>query len=118
VVAAPDDVIVSPTYLPDLVNSCLDLLIDGETGLWHLANAGGLSWYELAIRVARRAGFGEGLLRAGSSNGAQASARRPRFSVLGSERGELLPGLDDALTRYFAHRVPFERMEISEGCSR
>ncbi len=35
---AAQDIIVSPTYVPDLVNASLDLLIDGETGLWHLAN--------------------------------------------------------------------------------
>ena len=29
---------VSPTYVPDLVHASLDLLIDGEHGLWHLAN--------------------------------------------------------------------------------
>lgn len=36
-----EDVSVSPTYVPDLVHACLDLLIDGESGLWHLANEGG-----------------------------------------------------------------------------
>jgi dTDP-4-dehydrorhamnose reductase len=35
---AAQDIIVSPTYVPDLVNASLDLLIDSETGLWHLAN--------------------------------------------------------------------------------
>src|SRR5215213_4845278 len=34
--AAGSDV-VSPTYVPDLVHVTLDLLIDGETGVWHLA---------------------------------------------------------------------------------
>ena len=33
-----DDQIVLPTYLPDLVQASLDLLIDGETGVWHLTN--------------------------------------------------------------------------------
>ena len=39
---------ISPTYVPDLVNACLDLLIDGEAGIWHLANEGDVSWAELA----------------------------------------------------------------------
>ena len=30
----------TPHYLPDKVNACLDLLIDGESGIWHLANKG------------------------------------------------------------------------------
>ena len=32
-------------------------------------------------------------------------ARRPAYSVLGSERGLLLPPLEDALSRYFANRA-------------
>ena len=47
-----DDVRVSPTYVPDLVDACLDLLIDGESGLWHLANAGDVSWAEFAPQAA------------------------------------------------------------------
>jgi hypothetical protein len=30
------------------------------------------------------------------------AAQRPRYSALGSERGQLLPSVDDALERYFA----------------
>lgn len=37
---AAEDAIVSPTYVPDLVHASLDLLIDGEFGLWNLANKG------------------------------------------------------------------------------
>jgi dTDP-4-dehydrorhamnose reductase len=36
---AASDLTVTPTYVPDLVGASLDLLIDRETGLWHLANA-------------------------------------------------------------------------------
>ena len=39
-----DDVVISPTYVPDLTHAALDLLIDGEGGLWHLANQGAVSW--------------------------------------------------------------------------
>jgi dTDP-4-dehydrorhamnose reductase len=49
---AIDDIVVSPTYVPDLVNAALDLLIDGEQGLWHLVNDGSLSWAELVRRAA------------------------------------------------------------------
>jgi dTDP-4-dehydrorhamnose reductase len=41
---AADDLTVSPTYVPDLVHACLDLAIDGEAGLWHLANTGTVTW--------------------------------------------------------------------------
>ena len=47
-VMAPDDQIISATYIPHLANTVLDLLIDGEAGIWHLANEGamgsGRSW--------------------------------------------------------------------------
>jgi dTDP-4-dehydrorhamnose reductase len=48
VVEADGESIVSPTYVPDLVRSSLDLLIDGERGVWHLANAGETTWAGLA----------------------------------------------------------------------
>ena len=54
--------VVSPTYVPDLVHVTLDLLIDGETGVWHLANPGAIAWRDLAADVARRASFDPGLV--------------------------------------------------------
>lgn len=54
-VEASDEVLVSPTYVPDLAHSVLDLLMDGVNGIWHLANQGAVSWYEFAERVARQA---------------------------------------------------------------
>ncbi|OKH26343.1 sugar nucleotide-binding protein [Chroogloeocystis siderophila] len=54
---AAEDVVISPTYVPDLVNTSLDLLIDGESGLWHLANRGVIAWAELAWLVAKKAGL-------------------------------------------------------------
>jgi dTDP-4-dehydrorhamnose reductase len=48
---------VSPTYVPDLCHATLDLLIDGEKGIWHLANQGKLSWHEFATQVAEGAGY-------------------------------------------------------------
>ncbi|MGI4881446.1 MAG: hypothetical protein ACRYG4_28625 [Janthinobacterium lividum] len=40
---------MSPTYIPDLVDATLDLLIDGEVGVWHLSNPGRVSWLELEL---------------------------------------------------------------------
>jgi dTDP-4-dehydrorhamnose reductase len=85
--------IVSPTYVPDLVNAALDLLIDGESGVWHLANVGAVSWRELVTRGAALVGLNPARLR-------EAPAAPARSTALGSERGALLPSLDDALARY------------------
>lgn len=98
---AADDAHISPTYVPDLVNASLDLLIDGEHGIWHLASSGGaISWADLARRVASLAGFSQQSIDARPTHELGLAAARPAYSVLGSERGALLPTLDDALARY------------------
>ncbi|HEX2686123.1 MAG TPA: SDR family oxidoreductase [Kofleriaceae bacterium] len=94
------DTIVSPTYLPDLVHACLDLAIDGEHGLWHLANASTTSWAELARSAAMLAGHRLDRIVPVACDQLPWRARRPAFSALGSARGVLLPSLGDALRRY------------------
>ena len=104
--AAADDLIVSPTYVPDLVHATLDLLIDGERGVWHLANSdGAVTWAEFARRAARLAGLDERRIVARPAHTFGWSAARPAYSALTSERGVLLPSLDDALVRYTRARL-------------
>jgi dTDP-4-dehydrorhamnose reductase len=91
-VQASDAVIVSPTYVPDLVHATLDLTIDHANGIWHLANQGSLSWHELAVRAACEAGLDTGMIFREESAAVTTS--------LSSERGLLLPRFDDALQRY------------------
>src|SRR5690606_14992602 len=55
--------VVSPTFVPHLVNASLDLLIDGESGLWHLANDGAISWFDFAIETASRASLNTDLIK-------------------------------------------------------
>jgi dTDP-4-dehydrorhamnose reductase len=84
--------LVSPTYVPDLVNATLDLLVDDERGTWHLANKGEFSWYDVVQK----------LLKITDIKPAQllgiAGPRRNR--ALTSERAVLLPDLENALWRY------------------
>lgn len=107
-VLAPDDTIVSPTYVTDLVHATLDLLVDGARGVWHLANVGACSWYELACRAADAAGFPSAdrarILPCDTSDIGW-TAPRPRYSVLGSERASLLAPLDNALERHLRARA-------------
>ncbi|MDQ1524272.1 MAG: dTDP-4-dehydrorhamnose reductase [Pyrinomonadaceae bacterium] len=113
---AADDVQVSPTYVPDLVNASLDLLMDGERGVWHLANEGALDWAELARTAARRAGLDANLVEARPTHFMQLAASRPSYSVLASERGQLLPSLEDALARYLNEREPrFASLGVAAG---
>jgi dTDP-4-dehydrorhamnose reductase len=98
--AAMNDVVVSHTYVPDLADACLDLLIDAEKGIWHLANSGALSWLELARQGARLAGIDASGLEGRPCSAFGLAACRPAFSALATERGLALPPLEDALARY------------------
>ncbi|HVM11998.1 MAG TPA: family 1 glycosylhydrolase [Actinomycetota bacterium] len=97
---AAGDATVSPTYVPDLVWTSLDLLLDGETGIWHLANEGSMAWAGFARAAARTAGADPGGVREVSMAELALPAPRPRWSVLGSERGWIMPSLEDALARW------------------
>ena len=97
---AAADYLVSPTYVPDLVETTLDLLIDGESGIWHLANAGAVSWADLAMLSARKAGLPETLIEGVTLDELELIAPRPSYSVLASEKARLMPTLENALDRY------------------
>jgi dTDP-4-dehydrorhamnose reductase len=101
-VEAASDLVVSPTYVPDLANTTLDLLIDDEHGLWHLANGGATTWANFARRAAEHAGLDASLVIETPAGALGYVAPRPRYSVLGSARGNLMPPLEDAIARYTA----------------
>jgi dTDP-4-dehydrorhamnose reductase len=106
---AVSDQVVSPTYVPDLVQASLDLLIDGETGIWHVTNRAAVNWHEFACIAAEAAGLPNRLIVPVASESLGLPAKRPRYSALASERGELASELGDAIERYVAHapwRVP------------
>jgi dTDP-4-dehydrorhamnose reductase len=101
-----NDVTVSPTYVPDLVNASLDLLVDRERGIWHLTNDHAVTWAEFAERAAERGSLDRALLRPCPSDALGLVAPRPSYSALTSERSTMMPGLDDAIGRYFQDRAP------------
>jgi dTDP-4-dehydrorhamnose reductase len=76
----PRTAAVTPTFLGDAANAALDLLLDRERGIWHLANVG--------------------LAPAALASGVRRSV------VLASGRGVLLPPLEDALRRLEEARLP------------
>jgi dTDP-4-dehydrorhamnose reductase len=99
----PRDAIVSPTYAPQLVDACLDLLIDGAAGIWHLANAGEVSWAELIKRAA--AAMQLPCAWSAEVETAEPTAARPRYSALGSQRGVFMPPLEHAIACYVEQRA-------------
>ncbi|HEX8333782.1 MAG TPA: dTDP-4-dehydrorhamnose reductase [Segetibacter sp.] len=100
-VTASDDVFISPTYVPDLVHETLDLLLDNQSGIFHITNDGEITWAELARKVAEMAGCDEGLVCGKPLSKMRFKAKRPNYSVLKSEKGIKLPTLQDSLQRYF-----------------
>ncbi len=101
-VQVPCDLIITPTYVPDLVHASLDLLIDGEMGIWHLSNENGaLSWYDFAFRAAEKLKLPTQLLiPVPASELPYLVAQRPRNSSLESEKAKWMPDLELALENY------------------
>jgi len=97
---AADDQVVSPTYVPDLVHAALDLLLDGESGIWHVANQGQISWAGLARLAADSAGLDADRVACVPGKRLGQTAPRPAFAALGSGRGLSMPTVADALGRY------------------
>jgi dTDP-4-dehydrorhamnose reductase len=95
--------VVSPTYVPDLCDGTLDLLIDGEHGIWHLANAGATSWHDFALRLADACKLDASLVQPASETQLGWTAPRPIRCALASDRGSPMPALDHAIERFAAH---------------
>lgn len=99
-VECAEDAVVSPTYVPALANAVLDLALDGETGLWHLANSAALSWSAFARMIARASRLDAMRVNARSMAQLPWRARRPVNSALASSRGRLVGDLDEAVWRF------------------
>ncbi|MDQ6904304.1 MAG: sugar nucleotide-binding protein, partial [Bacteroidota bacterium] len=98
---AIDDIIMSPTYVPHLVEASLELLIDREHGIVHLSNESEHSWFQFALKIAAKAGFAEDFIIPVSASKMKLKATRPKYSALKSMRGKMLPSLDEAVNCFF-----------------
>jgi len=109
-VRVPDDEIVSPSLVPELVDSALDLLIDGMQGVWHAANVGAISLYQLARAAAVRAGISTSALEPGASLHPWGAEVGPGMRALASERAATLSTIEVALAAYVAGTTPQSRV--------
>ena len=103
----PDDMTTTPTYVPDLAHTTLDLLLDRESGIWHLSHGTLVTWSNLVQMTAERLAISLQSLVPCSVSQLGFEATRPHWSPLESERGWFMPSLNDALDRYadaFAER--------------
>lgn len=98
-VVVSDRTFVSPTYIPDLVHATLDLLLDGESGIWHLTNQGAISWHELAREAATAAKLDGATIRLVRA----AEDSEDADTSLSSRRGLLLRPLGQAISDFAAY---------------
>lgn len=78
----------SPTFTYDLADATLDLLDRGETGLWHLTNAGQTTWFDFTAAILEEFGLKTELSSTTSAEWKKirpTSAPRPAYSVLDVE---------------------------------
>jgi dTDP-4-dehydrorhamnose reductase len=97
---AISDIIVSPAYLPDLINTSLDLLIDNEKGIWHISGPQAISYYDFAKLAAGIAGITDNHIKSIPAIKLASKALRPSYSVLKSVSGIVLPRLDVSISNY------------------
>ncbi len=104
------DQIGSPTYIPDLAVLFSELFTSDRYGIYHAANRGFCSRYELACEIFRLAGLPVTVLPIESSD-YRAKALRPKNCRLDTkkltEHGFCeLPSWQDGLRRYFSENRP------------
>jgi dTDP-4-dehydrorhamnose reductase len=97
-VTAVSDQSACLTYAPDLVQGVMEIIDSGGSGVYHLVNGGVFTPLGLARMLADE--HGEAEVVSVSWDDLGLAARRPRYSVLGTERGCTLPDAGNALARW------------------
>lgn len=97
---AVSDITISPTYVPHLADTALDLLIDAEKGIWHLTNEGHISWYDFAVELAAKKGYSKNRIESCNQHDMLWPAERPVYSAMHCNRGIQLPSLEHAMNQY------------------
>lgn len=106
-VSVVTDQVGCPTWTVHLAGALVELAErPDDTGIHHIAGSGSCSWNELALEVFERAGIDCRVLPATSEQFVR-PARRPAYSVLGTERRDalVLPRWQDGVAGYLATRV-------------
>lgn len=99
---AAADRIVSPTYVPALVDAALDLLIDGMEGIVHLAGSDAVSWATFARRLAVASGHDPEAIESVPASMLASRANSPPRVALASNHVRELLSLDTAIDRFVA----------------
>jgi dTDP-4-dehydrorhamnose reductase len=105
------DQIGSPTWTGHLAEALVELAERrGDVGVFHAAGAGACSWYDLAVEVFDRAGVRCRVLPT-TSDRFPRPARRPAYSVLGTERAQapVLPAWQEGVAGYLSEKAVMAR---------
>jgi dTDP-4-dehydrorhamnose reductase len=86
--AVVDDQHGRPTYAEDLAAAIVALLEGGARGLYHVANAGVATWWDLARKSLDLAGFSDLAINRIRTEDLDLPAPRPRWSVLDCSKAE------------------------------
>ena len=98
---ASDTQSVMPTYVPDLIHACLDLLIDGERGTWRVSSGEAISPLDLGRRIAVALGLNPRHIQP-----LEPPIKKEHATPIASTNAvTLLPSLDDALSRHAVVRL-------------
>jgi dTDP-4-dehydrorhamnose reductase len=119
-VSVVTDQVGCPTWTGHLAGALVELAErPRETGIHHIAGAGSCSWNELALEVFERAGIDCRVLPARSEQFVR-PAKRPAYSVLGSERHEplVLAPWQQGVAQYLATRSAATARERSDAVAR
>jgi dTDP-4-dehydrorhamnose reductase len=94
------DIVMSPAYITDVINTALDLLIDGEKGIWHISGPEAVSYYHFAKRATDIAGIDDAIIYSIPSIRLASHALIPSYTVLQNAGGVILPSLDLSISNY------------------
>src|SRR5205807_2184575 len=100
------DQVGCPTYTGHLADALVRLLDGDDHGLHHIAAGGACSWFEFAVEIFEQAGV-ECRTLSCTTEEFPRPARRPAYSVLGTERDYAfyLPDWQNGLRSYLAERA-------------
>ncbi len=103
-----NDVVVSPTYAGHLAEAMRKLLDTEAYGLYHVCNAGAVTWYEFAKKALELAGIDHPIEPISSSEW-KAAAVRPAYSALASEKlgalGITMPTWAEGIAAYLRDKA-------------
>ena len=100
------DIWFCPIFVGDLAQVLLQMLEKGLSGLYHAVGSDALTKYDFGVRLARRFGFNEDLIKPISIESSGLTARRSpnlRLSVhkLSTALGAEIPGVSTGLDRFY-----------------